>query len=252
MPIIAHRGYSAAAPENTRAAFDAALHAGARALEFDIQETLEGTPVVIHDYRLERTTNGHGRLAETPLATLRTLDAGQWFDPRFTGEPVLTLEDTLAHLQGKVDALYIELKAGLSPTAITTTTRLLRETGLDTRSTIISFDWWALKLVREAAPDQRIGFLVHTPDEFDGAVLRAAAAGNAIVDCHYRILLDDPERATLAHDHGIELAVYTVDDPAAAHALADLGVRGITTNQITPLRDALAAPGKGPRPKRQG
>lgn len=252
MPIIAHRGYSATTPENTLAAFDAALRAGARALEFDIQETLEHTPVVIHDYRLERTTSGHGRIAETPLAALRTLDAGRWFDPSFAGERVPTLEDALAHLRYQADALYIELKAGLSPTAIAATVRLLRETELDARTTIISFDWWALELVREAAPDQRIGFLVHTPPEFDGAILRAAQAGNAIVDCHYEILLDDPARATFAHQHGIDLAVYTVDDVASARALADLGVRGITTNQVTRIRDALAPPSEGPHPNRYG
>lgn len=252
MLIIAHRGYSATTPENTLAAFDAALNAGARALEFDIQETLEHTPVVCHDYHLERTTNGHGRLAETPLATIRTLDAGSWFDPRFAGEPLPTLEDALHHLRGQVDALYIELKAGLSPAAIATTVQLLHQTELDARTTIISFDWWCLKLVREAAPDQRIGCLVHTPGEYDGAILRAAQVGNAIVDCYYELLLDDPSRTTFAHSLGIELVVYTVDDVASARALADLGVRGITTNQVTRLLTALPPPSQGPHPKKTG
>lgn len=246
MLVIAHRGYGAAAPENTIAAFDAALRAGARALEFDVQETLEQTPVVCHDYRLERTTDGHGRLADTPLAALRALDAGSWFGPDFAGERVPTLEEALHHVNDRVEALYIELKAGLTPAATATAVRLLRETGLDSRTTIISFDWWCLKHVREAAPGQRIGFLVHTPDEFDGAVLRAAQAGNAIVDCHYEILLDDPDRAAFAHSLGIELVVYTVDDVAAACSLADLGVHGITTNQLTRILAALTDPAKDP------
>jgi glycerophosphoryl diester phosphodiesterase len=239
MRMIAHRGYSSVAPENTLAAFDAALRAGARAVEFDLQETVEGVPVALHDYRLERTTDGSGRVNTIPLALLRTLDAGGWFGPAFAGERVPTLEETLSHLSGRVDQLYIELKAGLSTTALRTTSRLLQDARLATRTTLISFDWWALRSVRDEDPGQHIGFLVHTPDEFDGAVLRAAEVGNAIVDCHYRILLEDPRRAEFAQAAGVDLAVYTVDDAAAARALADLGVGALTTNQITRLAAAL-------------
>lgn len=237
MRIIAHRGHSAIAPENTLAAFDAALRAGAVAVEFDLQETTEGVPVVFHDYRLDRTTDGTGRVNTTTLAQLRALDAGSWFGADFAGERLPTLEEALAHLAGRVEELYVEIKAGLSEAAVSTTVDLLRETGHSPRATVISFDWWALQLVRDSAPDQRIGLLVHTPAEFDGAVLRAAEVGNAIVDCHYRIVLDDPGRAAFAHELGIELAVYTVDDPADAAALAGLGVAGITTNQVTRLLD---------------
>jgi glycerophosphoryl diester phosphodiesterase len=243
MQVIAHRGYSSRAPENTLAAFDEALRAGARALEFDIQETAEQIPVVFHDYRLDRTTDGRGRIRATPLGTLRTLDAGGWFDPRFAGEGVPTLEEALAALRDRAEALYVELKAGLSTAAVATAARLLRGADLADRATVISFDWWALKLVREGSPNQRIGFLVHTPDEFDGAVLRATEAGNAIVDCHFPILLDDPRRAAFAEAAGVELVCYTVDDLAAAHRLMELGVRGITTNQVTRIRAALAGLG---------
>lgn len=235
MRIIAHRGYSAVAPENTLAAFEAALRAGADAIEFDLQESAGGEPVVFHDYRLERTTDGGGRLNSTPLEALRALDAGSWFEARFAGEPVPTLAQALAHLRDHPCDLYLELKAGLSEDAVRKTVRLLRDSGLSARATVISFDWWALRLLREEEAGQRIGFLVHTPDEFDGAVLRAAEVGNAIVDCHYPILLADPRRAEFAHEAGVGLAVYTVDDPATARALAELGVGGITTNQVALL-----------------
>lgn len=239
MLMIAHRGYSSVAPENTLAAFDAALRAGARAVEFDLQETVEGFPVVLHDYQLERTTDGSGRTNTTSLAVLRTLDAGGWFGPAFAGERVATLEEALSHLSGRVDQLYIELKAGLSTKALRTTNRLLRDARLATRTTVISFDWWALRSIRDENPAQRLGFLVHTPDEFDGAVLRAAEVGNAIVDCHYPILLEDPRRAEFARAAGVALAVYTVDDPATARALAELGVGAVTTNQVALLTAAL-------------
>ncbi len=242
MQVIAHRGYSAVAPENTLAAFAAAVSAGARAVEFDIQETAEKVPVVFHDYRLDRTTDGRGRINETPLDDLRALDAGGWFDHRFAGERIPTLEQALTALRGRADSLYIEFKAGLSEAAIATSARLLEDSELASIATIISFDWWALHLVRAHAPGQRIGFLVHTGDEFDGAVLRAAEVGNAIVDCHFPILLDDPRRAAFARSAGVGIAVYTVDDPTTARALADLGIDGITTNQVTRILATLAGP----------
>jgi glycerophosphoryl diester phosphodiesterase len=239
MQIIAHRGYSSIAPENTLSALRMALDAGAHAVEFDVQETAESIPVVFHDYRLDRTTDGSGRVNLTPLHEVRDLDAGGWFDPRFAGEPVPTLEAALTMLRVREGEIYIELKAGLSPAAIERTVHLLGEVGIGGRATLISFDWWALRLVREESPGARIGFLVHTADEFDGAVLRAAEVGNALVDCHFPILLDDPRRAGFARDAGVELAVYTVDDPEAAKALLDLGVHRITTNEVTRIASAL-------------
>lgn len=252
MPLIAHRGYSAVAPENTIAALAAALQAGVTALEFDIQETAEGVPVLFHDYRLERTTDRVGRIDELSIDELRDLDAGSWFGPEFRGEPVPTLEEALGYLKGRASSLFVELKAGLSPDATAEALRLLITFGLSEITTIISFDWWALRLIRDLSPRQRIGFLVHTPGEYDGAVLRAAQAGNAIVDCHFELLLADPARIALADSLGVELAVYTVDDPAAAIELVRLGVRGITTNEISRLGPALAAAGLGPSPRAGG
>lgn len=236
--LIAHRGYSAIAPENTLPAFDAAIEAGADALEFDLQETVEGIPVVFHDYDLERTTDGRGWIGETTLAALEVLDAGSWFAPAFSGTRVPTLEEALDHLRSRIGdrTLYIEVKAGLSRRAVRETLRLVNGSGLADQSTLISFDWWALHLVRKIAPDQRIGFLVNTPAEFYGALLRATEAGRALVDCNYSILLDDPTKAARAHELGIELAVYTVDRPEDAVQLAELGVGGVTTNEVARLR----------------
>src|SRR3990167_3043170 len=86
---IAHRGASAVAPESTRAAINAEVRAGAAMIELDVQMTRDGRLVVFHDDRLERTTNGSGRLRATTYARLARLDAGTWFDPRFAGERIL-------------------------------------------------------------------------------------------------------------------------------------------------------------------
>jgi glycerophosphoryl diester phosphodiesterase len=96
--IIAHRGASAVAPENTLAAFRAAAAAGAKWVEFDVSLTSDARPVVFHDDLLDRTTDGTGLLASTPFEELKHRDAGGWFSPRFAGELVPTLEEVLETL----------------------------------------------------------------------------------------------------------------------------------------------------------
>ena len=90
--IVAHRGASGLAPENTLAAFRLAIELGAPAVECDVHLSADGIPVVIHDAQLDRTTNGKGPVAEQPFAALQTLDAGGWRDPRFAGERLPALD----------------------------------------------------------------------------------------------------------------------------------------------------------------
>ena len=91
--VIAHRGASSYAPENTLAAFDLALQMGGRHIELDVHSTSDDHIVVIHDENVERTTNGTGPVANHTLSALKALDAGSWFAPRFSGERVPALEE---------------------------------------------------------------------------------------------------------------------------------------------------------------
>ena len=95
MLLVAHRGASAVAPENTMSAFRRAIEAGADAVELDVQATSDGQLVVIHDSTLDRTTDGTGAVFETDAATIAGADAGSWFSPDFAGERVPTLEEVL-------------------------------------------------------------------------------------------------------------------------------------------------------------
>lgn len=95
MKVTGHRGASAIAPENTKAAFRLAIELGADGLEFDVQRTSDGELVVMHDAMLDRTTNGTGAVFDTPFEQLAGLDAGGWFDERFAGEPIPRLADVL-------------------------------------------------------------------------------------------------------------------------------------------------------------
>lgn len=108
---VGHRGYSAAFPEDTLAAVDAAFDVGADIAEIDLHKSADGAVVIIHDDTLERTTDGSGAVADHTLAELQQLDAGSWFDPRFAGEPIPTLEQALAAASGR-GSLLLDQKSG--------------------------------------------------------------------------------------------------------------------------------------------
>ena len=100
--VIAHRGFSGVAPENTLAAFRKAIDVGADMFELDVLLSQDEHVVVIHDDTLERTTNGTGKVIDHTLAELQALDAGSWFSPEFAGEPIPTLEDALRLAKGEI------------------------------------------------------------------------------------------------------------------------------------------------------
>jgi len=109
--IIAHRGGSNLAPENTMAAFQNALNLGVDMIEIDIEQTIDSVVVVIHDTKVDRTTNGKGKVDSLTYSYIKTLDAGSWYDSRFKGEKISTLEEVLQAVNGKATVL-IEIKSG--------------------------------------------------------------------------------------------------------------------------------------------
>jgi glycerophosphoryl diester phosphodiesterase len=110
LTLIAHRGYSSKAPENTVAAFDLALKLGYSDLEFDVQLSKDGIPMVFHDETVDRTTSGHGRLANFTYAELKQLDAGSWFDTAYNQQRIPSLLELLARYKSRA-RLHIELKS---------------------------------------------------------------------------------------------------------------------------------------------
>ena len=110
--VIGHRGAAALAPENTLAGLRRAAEHGVRWVEVDVQLTADGVPMLIHDYVLDRTTNGRGRVSRTPLARIEALDGGSWFGPSYAGEPVPTLERAIETMTKLGLGVNFELKAG--------------------------------------------------------------------------------------------------------------------------------------------
>lgn len=233
--IIAHRGYSSRAPENTIASLEAAVAAGADAVEFDLHVTADGVPVLFHDELLERTSTGAGPLRALPLAALRALDAGSWFGPEFAGERIPSFIDALTRLSGRVTRVYPEVKHYGSSRELTSMVEAVTEAGFAEATVFISMDWAALEQMRAMSPGLDVGYIVEHPSRAQAALMRASGDAHALVDFDARILLQDPSLAALARRKGVELAVWTVDDPAAASRLLELGVRRITTNEVGDL-----------------
>jgi glycerophosphoryl diester phosphodiesterase len=236
--IIAHRGASLLAPENTLAAFRAAIAVGADGVEFDVQASRDGVPVVIHDARLERTTSGRGWVSEASAAELGALEAGAWFDPPLAGEGVPTLQAVLALLAPSPLALHIELKTARCayPGLVPAVHRLVQAAGLAARTTLSSFNHHSLREARALRPPLDCAVLLYE------ALIEpwAYAAQHGFQALHPHHATVDAELVQSCHAAGLAVRPYTVDDAAEAQRLLALGVDGLITNdpaRLLRLRD---------------
>jgi len=230
---IAHRGASGTSPENTLAAFRAAIAAGAAMCELDVQLTRDHALVVIHDDTVDRTTDGQGAVKEMTLAELKRLDAGVSFGataPR--GEPIPTLDEVFAVTAGQC-ALNIELKSGQVENEVVA---LMRKWKALESSMVSSFDWDRLARMREIEVAVRIGILAekNVPRMLDAAARLSAYAINPRFD------LVSSELCDTAHARGLKVLVWTVDAPELMRLLIGCGVDGIMTNHPARLREVLS------------
>ena len=235
--IIAHRGYSGRAPENTLVALDAAIDAGADAVEFDVHTAGDGNPVLFHDAMLSRTTNGVGPVRRRTLEQLKKLDAGGWFSPDFAGESVPAFREALDHIGTRTRRIYAEVKGFRELEDLDRMVRFAEETGANDRTVFIAMNWTLLDRMRSQDAGLRIGYIVDDPSAADEAIERAAGDDAALIDYKAELLLSDPSLASRARERGIELATWTVDDPADAAKLLEMGVPRITTNEVDRLLD---------------
>ncbi len=235
LEIIGHRGYAARAPENTLVSIEAALSAGAHAVEFDVRVAGCGTPVLFHDETLDRTTDGDGPVVGRTVEQLRTLDAGSWFDPEFTGERIPTLTEALDRVAGRARHIYPEVKGIREPSDVDGMVRLVRDRAMSDRTTFISIDWSILDRVRAQDALVRIGFIVVSADLFDEALSLASADPAAVLDLDLEIALDDPSVVRRATDEGVEVVTWTVNEPEEASRLRQAGVTGFTTDHVERL-----------------
>ncbi|MFW6199219.1 MAG: glycerophosphodiester phosphodiesterase [Gemmatimonadota bacterium] len=233
--IIAHRGYSAVAPENTLAALTAALEAGATSIEVDVQTAIDGTPVLIHDPHLGRTTSGVGPVRRRTVGQLQSLDAGGWFSDEFEGERIPTLAESLEHLGGDVERFYAEVKGYREMEDLDRMASIVRSAGLLARTTFISMDPIVLDRIRHTEPSAALGYVVDEIDAVERAVEWCREDGNAFLDLKLEIALDRPDTVAGALGQDVEVGVWTVDRPEEAESLWDRGVTRFTSNEVEAL-----------------
>jgi glycerophosphoryl diester phosphodiesterase len=229
--VIGHRGAAGSAPENTLASFARAAEMGVPWVELDVQLTRDGVPVVFHDDRLERTTDGGGRLVDASLAEVRRLDAGRWFGPAFAGEPVPLLADALRRISGLGLAVNIEVKADELRGPATAAAGLAVAKSVwpsDTPSPLVSsFARSALATAAETAPAWPRGLLVAGwPDDWQEAVEQLGCV--ALNADHQQLTAS---RVASVKAAGVGLLAYTVNDPERARQLWQWGVDGVFTDR---------------------
>jgi glycerophosphoryl diester phosphodiesterase len=222
--VIAHRGASSYAPENTLAAFDLALEMGVRQIELDVDFTSDGHIVVIHDDTVDRTTNGSGPVTSHTLAALRALDAGSWFGDKFTGERIPTFHEVLERYKGRIH-LHTEIK-GFSPSLSQRTADLIRTHGMEEQVTITSFQNVRLEEMRAYAPELPMGWLVVEVSE---AIIAQARAMGVTQLCP-RANMVTPELVRRLHAEGFVARAWGVTTEDLMQQVVQAGADGMTIN----------------------
>jgi glycerophosphoryl diester phosphodiesterase len=227
--VLAHRGGGTVAPENTLAGLRAAAGYGFRGVEFDAKLTRDGVVVLMHDETLDRTTNGHGPVAQADWAALERLDAGSWRDRRFAGEAVPTLTAALLLCADLGLWPNVEIKACPGREAETgdaVAREILRRWTGGTPPLLSSFSPAALEAARSAAPQLPRGLLVDTvPNDWREQV---EALGCFSLHCAERGVTEALQQAK----ERIPILCYTVDQPAVVRELLACGVSAVVTDRI--------------------
>ncbi len=237
--VIAHRGASAAAPENTLAAFVMAQQQGADGIELDVMLSKDGQLVVIHDDSVNRTTNGTGKVAEMTLADLKQLDAGSAKDIKFAGERIPTLAEVFETFAGKF-FINIELKnyASMLDALPFKVMDLIRQYDVAGSVMISSFNPVNLTRFYRRMPEVPRGLL--TMPGKSGALLRGWLGRGFHYNALHPYFQDvDDQLMAMCKKHHHEVNVWTVDDAQEILRLSALGVHSLITNDPQRTRQIL-------------
>jgi glycerophosphoryl diester phosphodiesterase len=247
--IVAHRGASADAPENTLAAFKLGYEQGADADELDIHLTRDGKIIVSHDADAKRTAGMEKKIAESTFDELRTLDVGKWgkWAGKGFAEKMPSLDEALALVPaGKRILIEIKVRTEILPAL----EEAIRRSTLKPEQTVfISFHYDVIEAVKRKFPGRQ-AYWLHDykadkkTGEFpklDDLIAKAKAAKADGLDLNFKFPLDAANVKKIK-DAGLQCHVWTVDDPAKARELAKAGVDSITTNRPAALRREIQQP----------
>jgi glycerophosphoryl diester phosphodiesterase len=226
--VIAHRGASADAPENTLAAMELAITEGADWVELDVQETRDGEVVVIHDSDLKKIGGSGLKVFESSLAELQSVDIGSWKDPSFSGQRIPTLQQVLELCKDRIKIL-IELKYyGQEERLEERVAKLVEAAGMQNQIVVMSLSYPGIQKMKSIRPDWKVGLLASvaigdiTRLEADFFAINATFANRAFIK--------------RVHKQNQKVLVWTVNDPISMSAMMSKGADGIITD-----KPALAA-----------
>jgi glycerophosphoryl diester phosphodiesterase len=229
--VMAHRGFSGKAPENTLASFQKAIEAGSDFIELDVRFSKDGHLAVFHDDTLERTTNGKGKVADKTLGQLRALDAGSWFgSAAFAGERIPTFQEVLEFTRGRI-LINVELKKGEQGTYTMTdlADRALEEVlkaGMGPYVLFSSFDLGAVGRISEKKTGIPAAFITGNP----WSSATEAFGGRPLAFLNPRKTVLNEKNLAAAHQEGVKVFVWTVDDEQEMRKFISMGVDGIISN----------------------
>ena len=230
--VIAHRGASGHAPENTIAAFQRAVELGAQFIETDIHLTRDARFVAIHDKLLQRTTNGRGPVSDYTLAELRELDAGMWFDREFMGQKIPTLEEILEFGKRHDVVFYLEIKYEAASGMHHALAAALANTDAAARTIVISFDPGTVQAIRQLNAAVMTGLL--SEDARTDPVRLAQEVGARQICLRYDQISHD--LTSRAHRADLPMVTWTVNEADEMRAAIGIGVDGIMTDLPDRLR----------------
>ncbi|MBA9086307.1 glycerophosphoryl diester phosphodiesterase [Fontibacillus solani] len=207
---VAHRGYSGKAPENTMSAINLAMQEPyVKWVEVDIQLSKDGVPFLIHDYTLNRTTNGRGPVKDKTWDELSQLDAGRWYSKSFIGERLVRLDDFLDKIKGRLRAnIEIKTQGNLYPNIEEKVISAVKQHRMEHEVVLTSFEPRVLAKVKEISCKIRTGLIIDSKPK--DLLLRLQMLKCSFLSINYRHL--NSELAEKAIRRGIEVMAWTVDD----------------------------------------
>lgn len=237
--VMAHRGLSADAPENTLYAFSDAISVGADFIELDVQQTRDGVLVVMHDSNLKRTTGVNKNIWDVDYADIQNLDAGSWFDPAYANARIPTLEETLQFVDKRAK-LNIEIK----PTKHGTDTleqdvaELITQYQYTDACYVTSFSYGSLKKVKEVNPEIRTGYLMSVAyGQFYSLKYADAFSLNKV--------FVTSQVVNAAHQQGKQIFAWTVNSMSEVRSLCNLHVDSIITDDPVMVQNVISRDSTG-------
>ncbi len=223
--VTGHRGASGLAPENTISAMLKAIEVGADYSELDVQETSDGILVLMHDNSLTRTTGLEKNMWEVDYASLTALEAGAWFDSKFTGEAIPLLESVIDTVRGKMK-LNIELKYNKHDKRLAErVVELVERKDFIAECILTSFNFEAIDKVRKLNKTIKVGYIFSKmPDDVD-----VFTSDVDLLSVNYKLV--DKEFVEKAHANKKDIHVWTVNKPEEMQRLINLGVESIITDR---------------------